>query len=114
MVVAKKSSAQIVQRTCDVAGLGEKVVEFTREFQEYRRKSGVAQAGLQCETSARCSRRRLLAGLSVSVVGLSLPNRGLTDLLCFSTRAQVLEPAPELLYPPVDLSYFDTPIGYRA
>ena len=114
MVVAKKRSAQIVQRTCDVAGLREKFVAFTREFQEYRRKTAVAQAGERCARAAGFSRRELFAGLSVSLTCFLLASRGLTNFLFLATRAWRFQQDAELLYPPVDLSYFDTPIGGRA
>lgn len=112
MVVAKKSSAQMVQRTCevtgDVAGLRETVVKFTNEFQEYRRKSVVAQA------SRGFSRRGILAGMGLSLTALLLPKLAFARVGQISVGARATAPTPELLYPSVDLSYFNTPIGWRA
>ena len=123
MVVAKKRRAQIVQRTLDVAGLTEKVVEFTRASQEYRRKNSVAQAviGNNPAASFGFSRRKFFAGLGVSMVASFLPN-SIHSRIFDSPWISVLQrsnglhegPAPaDLLYPPVDLSYFETPIGHR-
>ena len=120
-MVAKKRSAQIVHRTCDVAGLTEKVVEFTRECQEYRRKKAVAQAAHKPDAAPRFSRRRFIAGLSLSITALVLLSRALAGILRspgFSLfqhlgESHPMDAASDLLYPPVDLSYFEIPIGHR-
>lgn len=113
MVVAKKRSAQMVQRTCEVAGLRETVVKFTGEFQKYRRKSAAAQAEREVGQPAGFLRRSLFAGLGASLATVAIP-QFVFNAFRFSVREKAMLPAPELLYPPVDLSYFDTPIGWRA
>ncbi len=121
-MVAKKRRAQIVQRTLEVAGLTEKVVEFTRACQEYRRKNSVAQAGNQPGASFGFSRRKFFTGLGVSMAASALPNSfhlGILGSPWFSflqrvsRRGEVPSAPADLLYPPVDLSYFETPIGHR-
>jgi hypothetical protein len=102
----------MVQRTREVMGLREAVVEFTSEFLEYRRKRAVAQAGREMQRRDRFSRRRLLAGAVVSLACLFVPK--LVAAKAWQPGASPNMPGPELLYPPVDLSYFDTPIGWRA
>jgi hypothetical protein len=96
------------------------VVEFTRACQEYRRKNSVAQAGKKPRAPFGFSRRKFFAGLGVSMVSF-LPNN-LVEILgfpwfSFLQRSNGLQEVPlsaELLYPPVDLSYFETPIGHRV
>jgi hypothetical protein len=114
MVVAKKRRAQMVQRTCEVAGLMETVVEFTGEFQEYRRKAVVAQAGHGAQRPTGFSRRKFFLGLGVSVATLLLPKFAVAEVLQIGASANDVQAVPELLYPPIDLSYFNTPIGGRA
>src|SRR5882757_5967836 len=101
MVVAKKSRAQMVQRTCEAAGFMETVVEFTGEFQEYRRKAVVAQAGHGALQPAGFSRRQLFLGLGVSVATLLLPKFAVAQVLQIGASANVVQPVPELLYPPI-------------
>ena len=93
---------------------------FTRACQEYRRKNSVAQAGKKPRASFGFSRRKFFARLGVSMVSF-LPNNlvGIfgSPWLAFLQRSnrphKMLAPA-DLLYPPVDLSYFETPIGQRV
>jgi hypothetical protein len=87
-------------------------VEFTGEFQEYRRKSVVVQAGLEARGLAGFSRRKFFGFAGVSLAGLFLPKFVAGKVLLLGVRTNIAQ--PELLYPPVDLSYFDTPIGWRA
>jgi hypothetical protein len=95
-------------------------VEFTRACQEYRRKNSVVQAGKKPRAAFGFSRRTFFAGLGVSVVSF-LPNN-FHSAIFGSPWFSLLQrlnglhevPAPaDLLYPPVDLSYFETPIGHR-
>jgi hypothetical protein len=121
MVVAKNRRVQIVQRTCEVAGLSEKVVEFTRACQEYKRKNSVAQVGNKPEAAFVFSRRKFFAGLGILMAASFLPSSVHPEIFgspwfSFLQRSNGLHegPAPaDLLYPPVDLSYFETPIGHR-
>jgi hypothetical protein len=93
-------------------------VEFTGEFQEYRRKSVVVQAGREAPGArearglAGFSRRKFFVFAGVSLAGLFLPKFVAGKVLLLGVRTNIAQ--PELLYPPVDLSYFDTPIGWRA
>jgi hypothetical protein len=52
--------------------------------------------------------------MGVSLTALLLPKLAVGSILQLRVGASVLRPAPKLLYPPVDLSYFDAPIGWRA
>ena len=97
-------------------------MEFTRACQEYRRKNSVAQAGNQPGASFGFSRRKFFAGLGVSVATSALPNSlhlgilgspWFSFLQCMSRRDEAPAVPADLLYPPVDLSYFETPIGHR-
>src|ERR1700730_17727893 len=70
--------------------------------------------------SPRFSRRRLFTGLSVSITASLLPSRAFARLgllypwgFSFFPRSEELpqrEASPDLLYRPVDLSYFEKPI----
>ena len=95
-------------------------MEFTRACQEYRRKNSVAQAGIKPEAASDFSRRKFFACLGVSMVASFLSNSrpGLfgSSWVSFLERWDGPHEVPggaQLLYPPVDLSYFETPIGYR-
>lgn len=128
MVVAKKSKAQMVQRTWDVAGRGENVVEFTRACEEYRRNGEDAQGCGEIRggtMTSRVSRRAFCVGTGgFFVVALSargIFGGGLEALrrLGVETDARpeannVAREYRELLYPPMDLSYFEKQIGWRA
>jgi hypothetical protein len=85
------------------------------------RKNSVAKAGNQSGASFGLSRREFLAGLGGSMAASFLPNsrRGIfgSSWFSFLERWNGLDEVPAcaaLLYPPVDLSYFETPIGHRA
>jgi hypothetical protein len=95
-------------------------MEFTRACQEYKRKNSVAQVGKKPRAAFGFSRRKFVAGLGVSV-GSFLPNNlvGIfgSPRLAFlqrSKRPHEMPASADLLYPPVDLSYFETPIGQRV
>jgi hypothetical protein len=121
-VVAKNRSAQIVHRTLEAAGFPEKVVEFTIKCQEYRRKNAVAQASPGSDTHRLLSRRKLFAGVGVSMMAPLISSNvfsgifglpGSSFLHQHGNSAKTPAPAGPL-YPPVDLSYFETPFGYRT
>ena len=109
-----------------MAGLTEKVLELTREREEYRRKEVDAQAACERDndTPARCSRRTFVTGLGVPIAAAWAPARVLAGLGIFrsagSAFAQPTQETPAgVMYPPVDLSYFDKAIssiavGYAA
>jgi hypothetical protein len=96
-------------------------VEFTIKCQEYRRKNAVAQASQESETHWRLSRRKLFAGMGASMMAPLISSRSVLAILgspgssFFQQQgnlAQAQSPSG-LLYPPVDLSYFETPFGHR-
>src|SRR5438046_4102042 len=59
----------------------------------------------------RISRRRFIAGIGVAAASSALSNRALAALFpSGSGIAKVPGDTAALLYPPMDLSYFDTPI----
>jgi hypothetical protein len=94
----------------------EEVVEITRACQEYRRNNSVVQARKEPRVSFGFSRRKFFAGLGFSMVSF-LPNNlvGIcgSPWLSFLQRSNGLHEV-DLLYPPVDLSYFETSIGHRV
>jgi hypothetical protein len=67
---------------------------------------------VQAQRRAGFSRRKLFAGAGVSLASLFFAESVVAKALRFGASANIAQ--PELLYPPVDLSYFDTPIGWRA
>jgi hypothetical protein len=126
MVVAKKSRAQMVQRTWDVAGRGENVVEFTRACEEYRRNDEDAQgwggAARGRAVIPGVSRRAFLGGVGGFVAGAVIARSLFSDAANFYDRVTAIRSSAsnvggeraELLYPPVDLSYFEKQIGCGA
>jgi hypothetical protein len=122
MVVAKNRSAQIVHRTLEVAGFPEKVVEFTSESQEYRGKNADAQASRSPESRRRLSRRKLFGGMGAAMIASLASSQVFARIFSASGLSFFIQPesvaqiqsSPVLLYPPVDLSYFETPFGYRS
>jgi hypothetical protein len=90
--------------------------------QEYRRKNSVKQARSKAEAPSGFSRRKFFAGLGVSMAASFLPGNVIAGILG-SSRVSLLQRsnglheaqmAAEVLYPPVDLSYFEIPIGRRG
>jgi hypothetical protein len=79
------------------------------------------QASPAFDTRRRLSRRKLFAGMGVSMMASLVSSRGFLGILglrsssFFSPHGNLAQiPAPPgLLYPPADLSYFETPFGYR-
>lgn len=95
----------------------EKVVEFTRACQEYRRKNSVVQARKKPRALSGFSRRKFFAGLGVSMAAsfLSYSRVGIFGSpLSLHLQGSNGRQEVDLLYPPVDLSYFETPIGHRV
>jgi len=52
--------------------------------------------------------------MGVFLTALVLPKFVFANVWQAFGGARATEPVAGLLYPPVDLSYFDTPIGWRA
>jgi hypothetical protein len=71
------------------------------------------QGGKKPRGSFGYSRRKFLAGLGISMAAMSLrPGIISSPWFSFLQRSNGLDEV-DLLYPPVDLSYFETPIGHR-
>lgn len=83
-------------------------MEFTKKCQEYRRKKDVPQATPPKAGLREHSRRTFVSNLGFSLSAAIFPNR------LFSYLVTQAEAPPEVLYPPVDLSYFDKPIDVPA
>jgi hypothetical protein len=96
-------------------------VELTSACQEYRLKNSVAQAANKPAQAFGLSRRKFFTASGVSLAASLLSHSvrpGIFGSAWFSflrhSNIPHEIPAPaDLLYPPVDLSYFETPIGHR-